>query len=137
MTRCLRLTFKGRVADEIREVARFGCRWLRRHAVVTSPLDVWVVDAPAVYVGTDVDGGYGFGVFLVGPRPRPTILIAGRPPRRELRTRGERREFVLSTLSHEIQHYLQHRDGRPVNHRGVERATRQMAAEMLKAWEGR
>jgi hypothetical protein len=82
---------------------------------------------PAKVVG-DGKSGFGFGCFRV-VRRAPEIWLAGERPERTV-TDAEWAEMLTTTFAHELAHYEQWRDGRPLQERGVAVRARSIVAAM-------
>ena len=89
--------------------------------------------APAVAVYGDKSGECGFGVFIRRLVKCGIAIACDWLPYRKdgISGRADARRLILESLAHEWCHYERFRDGRPDNHRGVERRTRCLVDRFL------
>lgn len=91
--------------------------WLAEHYPI--PHTIVVHLTPSVSMPTN-DGRRCWGCFQPG-KPPNIILACGRPRiDGRLPDRGLQLGFLLGNFAHEFCHYERWRDGRAMNHRGVE-----------------
>lgn len=86
-------------------------------SVVSPPIKgLRVTVAPAPCVG-DPSGKVGFGAYL--PRDK-WLVLAGLHPAPDVSAKDWRAKHLPEIIAHEWAHMEQHRDGRPIQERGVE-----------------
>ncbi|HEX7089353.1 MAG TPA: hypothetical protein VF192_04415 [Longimicrobiales bacterium] len=122
-----RLRFYPGVREDARAELKAFARWLRGELRFRHP--VWVTVVPhATVMGHE--GVAGWAVFLIPSAdyvPGDVVRIfLGAGAARVMETvygygRGAALEKLLHDLAHEVVHYEQWRDGRPVTERGVNR----------------
>lgn len=124
----LRLRFYPGVREDVRSMLKGFARWLRTEIRFRHPVHVTVV--PHATVLGDGVGSAGWAVFLIPPpdyhRGDVVRIVLGGGKVTVLES-----EYGLSTpnsllrlahdLAHEVVHYEQWRDGRPITERGVNR----------------
>lgn len=132
----LRLRFYAGVRPDVRERLKRFAQWLRRDLHFLHPVQVTVVPH-ALVMGHD--GAAGWGVFLIPPddyvRGDVTrIYLAGGAVEvlewHYQVAAPESLAKLMHSLAHEIVHYEQWRDGRPICERGVNRR----AAALVRAY---
>lgn len=112
--------FESKVRADVRRAVRSALAALTAHVPVRHKLTVHVVPNPSVtFAKAGASRGFGFGVFI--PKPRRIVLAAGLAD--IVKPRRDGLKAVVETLCHELVHYEQFRDGRPLNHRNVGRRT--------------
>lgn len=79
------------------------------------------------------NGSYGFGVFIWTNPKRLRIIVAAHHSRSFMPTDLDYICIMAQTVAHEIVHYHQWRDGRPIVERGVEMRSRRLAATIIDA----
>lgn len=123
----LRLRFYTGVREDVREGLKSFARWLRREVEIAHPLRVTVV-RQATVMGDH--GAPGWAAFLIpaadyAPGDVVRIFVGGGKVEVLERHFGFTRAGsvlrLLQDLAHEVVHYEQWRDGRPITERGVNR----------------
>lgn len=111
------LKFIGRIP----KANRMAMARLARDAATVTPIRhrLFVYVAPAAAVESGETGQVGFGVLCISCLRRdqtvtkPEIWIAGKPPTKRPES------FLRHIFAHELAHYEQYRDGKPLTERGV------------------
>jgi hypothetical protein len=138
----LRLRFYPGVHGEVRALLKDFARWLRRAITFRHPVRVTVVRQATVM---GLDGAPGWAAFMIPPddyTPGDVVRIflgggqLGILERRfRLDTAGARIKLAHD-LAHEIVHYEQWRDGRPVRELGVNRRAAALVRRYLEGEKG-
>lgn len=118
-THAIAVLFIGEIRPDVRAVVERMVRAAEKVTPIRHPLTVHVAPAPAVRGGDD---GIGFGFTQVDTRTPGApvhIALAGEPPD-GCESPEDIADFLESTFAHELAHYEQHRDGKPLQERGVE-----------------
>jgi len=101
----------------VRVVTRF-VRKAEKELNIKHRVRVMVVPAPVI---EGEPGKFGFGCFVPGAPNKKfdcQIVLAGDLDEVGLKV-SEQHEFIEETLAHELAHYEQWRDGKPLQERGV------------------
>jgi hypothetical protein len=119
----IRLYVKKGVADAVAAECRRLVKGFQRLSRAGPPLNIIVTPTAVI---ENPDGSRGFGVCVVPdpPQTRVYIFVGGDPAPELLPGGGQPGEAVYAVghvLLHELVHYEQHRDGRPLTERGVNR----------------
>lgn len=114
-----------RVSNGVKEMAYKCITAIESVSELPSNVKIQVVPAPVIKVG----GGetFGFGVFIV-QEDSALIVLPGMysVDMKEEMSRKEWLEEWPGILAHEWAHMEQWRDGKPLNHRGVENRTKKL-----------
>lgn len=138
----LRLRFYPGVREDVREALKGFARWLRGELDLRHPVRVTVVPQATV-VG--VGGAPGWAAFLIPASdyvPGDVLrIVVGAGHVDLLETRhgyapDAARASVLQDLAHELVHYEQWRDGRPIDERNVNRRARSLTRRYLATVPG-
>lgn len=102
---------------------------LERHFDLRHLMYAFLTPSVTVTVGGD---DFGFGAFYV-QAGHPRVYLGGEPQKiKEFKGRtGDIFGHLLDTLAHELIHYEQWRDGKPLHHRGVERRAHRITNEVM------
>jgi hypothetical protein len=123
----LRLRFIGKMKAGVRDAMRRLIAAASEVTEIRHPLKVSVT--PSITV-QGPSGGVGFGCFGTCDG-KPEIWMGGRPPTKWVAA------WLRDVLAHELAHYEQYRDGKPLSERGVAVRTRTLSKRLKAGASGR
>jgi len=131
------INFIGEIRPEVRAVVERMVRAAERVTPIRHAITVHIAPAPAIRAGDSGEVGFGYTqVDTRTPGAPVHIALAGDGPPLHEDDPVAVEDFLLSTFCHELAHYEQHRDGKPLQERGVEVRARNLRRLMSEVRGG-
>lgn len=135
----LKFVPQGKIAKDVRSALEKAWANLNPHFPMTRRIRVLLCPA---YTVQAPDGGIGFACFM--PMPKYALIaVATWPLTRERRggpvvqSRRDGIRCIVESFCHELGHYEQMRDGKPLTERGIAARTKRLAklAGVKRPWQ--